>query len=133
MPLTFSTVLREKSRLCEFAGTLIGFALKKVLKILAILFGLFPAGLAYLQYLQIININWNKLQGTSQNAVTSLADATTQISNHISNVAESNYHATPALAISDFGIPLTGSMATGFAKSSISISVSNVQFTPNSW
>jgi hypothetical protein len=64
---------------------------------------------------------WNKLQGTSQNAVTSLADATTQISNHISYDVESNYHATPALAISDFGIPLTGSMATGFAKSSISI------------
>jgi FUN14 family protein len=67
---------------------LIGFALKKVLKILAILFGLFLAGLANLQYLQITDINWNKLQGTSQNAVTFLADATIQISSHISNVAE---------------------------------------------
>jgi len=41
-----------------FAGALIGFALKKVLKILAVIVGLFFAGLAYLQYQQIININW---------------------------------------------------------------------------
>jgi uncharacterized membrane protein (Fun14 family) len=87
--------------------------------------------LAYLQYLQIININWNKLQGTSQNAVTSLADASTQISNHISNVAE-QLSCYSALAISDFGIPLTGSMAMGFAKTSILYPGSNVQFTPNS-
>lgn len=40
-----------------FAGALIGFALKKVLKILAVLLGLFFAGLAYLQYQQIVNIN----------------------------------------------------------------------------
>ena len=40
-----------------FASALIGFALKKVLKILAVLLGLFFAGLAYLQYQQIVNIN----------------------------------------------------------------------------
>src|SRR5712692_6315737 len=85
-----------------FAGGLIGFALKKVLKLLAIVVGLFFAGLAYLQYQQIVNINWNKLQETSQNAVTTLANATTQISNHFSNVTDSNTHATTALAISNF-------------------------------
>ena len=98
-----------------FAGALIGFALKKVLKILAIVVGLFFAGLAYLQYQQIVNINWNKLQETSQNAVTTLSNATTQISSHISNVTDSNNHTTTALTISDFDIPLTGSMAAGFA------------------
>lgn len=97
-----------------FVGILIGYALKKIVKVVAIVVGLFFAGLAYLQYQQIVNINWNKLQATSENAITTLANATTQISNHISNVTESNNHATAALAISNFGIPLTGSMAMGF-------------------
>jgi len=57
-----------------FVGALIGFALKKVLKILAIVVGLFFAGLAYLQYQQILNINWNKLQATSQNVATMLGN-----------------------------------------------------------
>jgi len=45
-----------------FVGILIGYALKKVIKIVAVIVGLFLAGLAYLQYHQIANINWNKLQ-----------------------------------------------------------------------
>ena len=98
-----------------FAGALIGFALKKVLKILALVVGLFFAGLAYLQYQQIVNINWNKLQASSQNVVTTLANATTQMTNHISSATDSNNHGTTALAISNLGIPLTGSMAMGFA------------------
>ena len=97
------------------AGALIGFALKKVLKILALVVGLFFAGLVYLQYQQIVNINWNKLQVSSQNAVITLANATTQISTHINNVTDSTNHATSTLAISSLGIPLTGSMAMGFA------------------
>ena len=45
-----------------FVGILIGYALKKVIKLLAIIGRLFLAGLAYLQSQQIANINWNKLQ-----------------------------------------------------------------------
>jgi uncharacterized membrane protein (Fun14 family) len=94
-------------------GILIGYALKKVVKILAVVVGIFFAGLAYLQYQQIVNIDWNKLQAASQNAVIILANTTTQISNHINNITESNNHTT-ALAISNFGILLTESMAIGF-------------------
>jgi hypothetical protein len=36
---------------------LIGYALKKVIKIVAVIVGLFLAGLAYLQYHQVANIN----------------------------------------------------------------------------
>ena len=39
-----------------FVGVLIGYALKKVIKIVAVIVGLFLAGLAYLQYYQIINV-----------------------------------------------------------------------------
>jgi uncharacterized membrane protein (Fun14 family) len=89
-----------------FAGILIGYALKKVVKVVAVIAGLFFAGLAYLQYQQIVNTNWNKLQLVSQNAVTTLANATTQIPgfNNGDHVA----------ALSNLGIPLTGSMSVGF-------------------
>jgi uncharacterized membrane protein (Fun14 family) len=40
-----------------FVGVLIGYALKKVIKVVAVMVGLFLAGLAYLQYHQIANIN----------------------------------------------------------------------------
>jgi uncharacterized membrane protein (Fun14 family) len=36
-----------------FVGILIGYALKKVIKVLAVIVGLFLVGLAYLQYHQI--------------------------------------------------------------------------------
>jgi uncharacterized membrane protein (Fun14 family) len=98
-----------------FVGILIGYALKKVVKVVAIVVGLFFAGLAYLQYQQILNINWNKLEETSQTAITSIANATTQISDHIVNTTSIDSHATAALAITNLGIPLTGSMAMGCA------------------
>jgi uncharacterized membrane protein (Fun14 family) len=70
----------------------------------AIVVGLFFAGLAYLQYQQILSLNWAKLQAASQDTLTTLANATTQIP---------GFNNTGAL--SNLGIPLTGSMAMGFA------------------
>ncbi len=90
-----------------FVGILIGYALKKVVKIVAIVVGLFFAGLAYLQYQQIVAINWNKIPQISQNVVTTLANATTQIPGF-------NGGCSADIAISNFGIPLTGSMSVGF-------------------
>src|SRR5712691_8788611 len=85
-----------------FGGALIGYALKKLVKILAVVVGLFFAGLAYLQYQQIVNINWYKLQGVYENAATILANATTQMPSFNSG--------HPAdMTVSNFGIPLTGS------------------------
>jgi uncharacterized membrane protein (Fun14 family) len=93
-----------------FVGILIGYALKKVVKIAAIVVGLFFTGLAYLQYQQIVNIDWNKLQPVSQNAALTVLNVTryipglTNVSSHTTN-----------LTMSDFGIPLTASLAMGFA------------------
>ena len=56
----------------SFVGLLIGYALKKVIKIVAVIFGLFLAGLAYLQYHQIANNYWNKLLTVSEDASTTL-------------------------------------------------------------
>lgn len=91
-----------------FAGILIGYSLKKVLKLAAVVVGLFFAGVAYLQYQQILSVNWNKLQAASQNLLSNLANAT----NHIPGF-DANGNGT--LAITSLGIPLTGSMSTGFA------------------
>ncbi|MDP9289267.1 MAG: FUN14 domain-containing protein [Thermoproteota archaeon] len=93
-----------------FVGILIGYALKKVVKIVAIVVGLFFAGLAYLQYQQIVNIDWNKLQPFSQNAAMTVLNATKYIP-RFSNVSGHTTNVT----ISTFGIPLTTSMAMGFA------------------
>jgi uncharacterized membrane protein (Fun14 family) len=85
-----------------FAGILIGYALKKVIKMLAVVVGLFLAGLAFLQYQQIASINWNKIEGT----ISAVANAaSTTINDTNKNLA---------VATSNFGIPLTSSMSVGF-------------------
>jgi uncharacterized membrane protein (Fun14 family) len=96
-----------------FVGVLIGYAVKKVIKIVAIIAGLFLAGLAYLQYHQIANINWNKLQTVSESGITTLTKAIMQIP----GLGDSNQAATvtaSSLTMTSFGIPLTGSISAGF-------------------
>ena len=99
-----------------FVGLLIGYALKKVIKLLAIIVGLFLAGLAYLQYHHIANINWNKLQTVSEGTIITLSNLTMQIP-IISGGTVSDNHAaatTSSLAMTSFGIPVTGSISAGF-------------------
>src|SRR5215210_5352989 len=97
-----------------FVGILIGYALKKVIKILAVIVGLFLAGLAYLQSQQIANTNWNNLQTISEGTITTVSNAITQIP-AISSSANGHAAATSSsLAMTSFGIPLTGGMSAGF-------------------
>ena len=90
-----------------FTGVLIGYALKKVMKVVAVVVGLFFSGIAYLQYQQILSINWNKLQATSQNTLSTLVNSTA----HIPGFSSSDH--IPFL--SNLGIPLTGSISMGIA------------------
>ena len=96
-----------------FLGVLIGYALKKVIKLVAVIAGLFLAGLAYLQYLQVASINWNKLQTVSEDAITTLSNAITQVIG-ISGDGHAAVTTASSLAMTSFGIPLTGSMSAGF-------------------
>jgi uncharacterized membrane protein (Fun14 family) len=96
-----------------FVGILIGYTLKKVIKLVAVIVGLFLAGLAYLQYHQIANINWNKLQTVSESGITTLANAIIQIPG-ISGDGQAAAATASSLAMTSFGIPLTGSMSAGF-------------------
>jgi uncharacterized membrane protein (Fun14 family) len=75
-------------------GLLLGFALKKIVKLVAIVVGLFIAGLAYLQYHQVASIDWNRIE----------ALVTTAVGNAISQMGSQDM--TAALAMSNFGIPL---------------------------
>jgi uncharacterized membrane protein (Fun14 family) len=86
-----------------FGGLLLGYAIKKVVKLIAVIVGLFIAGLAYLQYQQIAAFDWNRIEVLASAA---LGNVTAQISN--------SQEAT-ALAMSNFGISLSGSMSAGFA------------------
>jgi uncharacterized membrane protein (Fun14 family) len=85
-----------------FGGLLLGYALKKVVKLIAVVVGLFIAGLAYLQYQQIASFNWDKIEGT----ISTIANTTTNTFN--------NYN-IETLATTNFGIPFTSSMSAGFA------------------
>ena len=97
-----------------FVGVLIGYALKKVIKLVAVVIGLFLAGLAYLQYHQIATIHWNKLQQVSEGVITTISNLTMQIPD-ISGTSDGHVAATASsLAMTSFGIPLTGSMSAGF-------------------
>ena len=92
-----------------FIGLLIGYALKKLVKLVAVVVGLFFAGIAYLQYEEVVNVNWTKLQAASQNTVSTIANATTQIPGF------GNDHHTPPLVMTKLGIPLAGSLSMGIA------------------
>jgi uncharacterized membrane protein (Fun14 family) len=85
-----------------FGGLLLGYALKKIVKLIAIIVGLFIAGLAYLQYQQISSFNWNKIEGT----ITLLVNTTANTFND---------NSIETLGLTNFGIPLTSGMSAGFA------------------
>lgn len=88
-----------------FGGIVIGYALKKVAKLIAIVLGMFLAGLAYLQYQGIASLNWNKLQSLTQGAAHTVINAS---QNGIPGVVTQHGFAS-------WGVPLTGGMAMGFA------------------
>jgi uncharacterized membrane protein (Fun14 family) len=98
-----------------FVGILIGYALKKAIKLVAVIVGLFLATLAYLQYHQIANINWNKLQTVSDGVITTLSSAIVQIPGFGDSSHAATVTASSSLTMTSFGIPLTGSMSAGFA------------------
>jgi hypothetical protein len=87
---------------------------------------IFLDGLAYLQYHQLASINWNKLQQISEGAINTVTNLIIQIQGISlgSSSADSGTAAAAAaaaaatassLAMTNFGIPLTGSMsAMGF-------------------
>jgi uncharacterized membrane protein (Fun14 family) len=83
---------------------LIGYAIKKILKISLIILGSFFGGVAYLQSQGLLNVNWERIEVASNQTMITLSKAITDDS------ANS--------VIANLGLPLTGSMgfAIGFMK-----------------
>lgn len=84
------------------AGILIGYAVKKILRIGIIILGGFLGGVAFLQIQGILSVNWHQVEGITGSAMETLNNAV--ISGHTANTLLMN-----------LGLPLTGSMALGFA------------------
>lgn len=83
-------------------GILIGYAVKKVLRIGLVILGTFFAALTYLHYHGLLGINWDKMEIISRSTLTALVDS--EITGNNANTVLSN-----------LGLPLTGGMAMGFA------------------
>jgi uncharacterized membrane protein (Fun14 family) len=105
------------------SGFLIGFALKRIMKILAVIAGVFFAALLYLESQHIVNVNWDKLQMISNSILSTITttNATTigggtgpiqSILGNNSTAATSILPITSTMV--NLGIPLTGSTAMGF-------------------
>ena len=92
-----------------FLGFLMGYAIKKILKIIIVVAGLLVGIMYYLQYNGLVALNWAKVEATLGNAMT------------IFNGISLNTPFCPGIsdqildAISNSGIPLTGGFAAGFA------------------
>jgi uncharacterized membrane protein (Fun14 family) len=84
-----------------FGGLILGYALKKAVKLIAVIVGLFIAALGFLQYQQIASVNWDKIEGI----ISTIVNATTNTFN--------GYN-IEYLATTNLGIPLTGGMSAGF-------------------
>ena len=87
------------------AGFLIGYAIKKGIKIIMTIAGLFLAGLAYLNYQGLISVDWANLASASNKALT-------DFSSNAGYVSAVDSQVIPTLM--NFGVPLTGSFAAGF-------------------
>jgi uncharacterized membrane protein (Fun14 family) len=107
-------------------GFLVGFMLKRIMKILAVIAGVFFAALLYLESQHIVNVNWDRLQ-TISNSVLSTIITTTNATSTTGGVGAGSIQAilgnnTGAAAsilpitstMANLGIPLTGSTAMGF-------------------
>lgn len=83
-------------------GILVGYAVKKVLRIGLVILGAFFAALAYLHFQGLLSVNWDKMEIISSSTLTALVDS--EITGNTANPVLSN-----------LGLPVTGGMAIGFA------------------
>lgn len=89
------------------AGFLIGYAVKKGIKIILGIAGLLLGGLAYLNYKGLVSVDWERIASVSNQAITELS---IDGANYASSIMDSQVVPT----MTNFGVPLTTSFAAGF-------------------
>jgi len=82
------------------AGFIIGFALKKVIKILAVIVGIFLGTLIYFQSQSFITINWAKLESLLESTMPTMSNSVSDTS-LVNNITGS------------MGLPLLGGLSLG--------------------
>jgi uncharacterized membrane protein (Fun14 family) len=88
-------------------GFLIGYAIKKVVRVMLVIVGLVFVAFMFLEYQKIITVNWNKIQSGTMAA---LGNATSgQLLAH-SGIPGTDHIAS---TMTNFGIPLSGSLTAG--------------------
>jgi uncharacterized membrane protein (Fun14 family) len=92
------------------AGFLIGYAIKRVMKILLIIGG-FLVGFIYLGYHKVVNIDWNRIYFSVEDGLSGIVNMT---SGKISPELPSGGDQLISAAFTNYGIPITGSIAAGF-------------------
>ena len=92
-----------------FLGFLMGYAIKKILKIIMIAAGSLVGITYYLQYNGVIALNWAKMEETMSNLMTHMNGFNLNTP-FFPGISDQFIH-----AISASGIPLTGGFAAGFA------------------
>jgi uncharacterized membrane protein (Fun14 family) len=108
-------------------GFLLGFTIKRIMKILAVIAGVFFAALLYLESQHIVNVNWDKLQTISNCILSTIATTTNATTTTggggigpIQSILGNNSTAAASAILpitntmTNLGIPLTGSTAMGF-------------------
>lgn len=93
------------------AGFLIGYALKKVMKVMLIIVGLIFVGFIYLEYHKVLSIDWNKIQLSVENGLSGIVNMTN--GNNTPEVPWGSGQLISA-TLANYGIPITGSLAAGF-------------------
>jgi uncharacterized membrane protein (Fun14 family) len=89
-------------------GAVVGYAIKKVVKIAAVVVGLFVAGLAYLSYKGWIDVKWAAIEIATRSA---LANVTTHAIDTLNNTA--SQFTTHSSTIAASGLPIAAGL--GFA------------------
>lgn len=84
-------------------GFMVGYALKKVIKIAMVIMGAFFGAVIYFQSQGIMFINWEKVYSMANGTMNTLVNSTGADQGIIQTV------------ITNLGIPLAGGMAAGFA------------------
>jgi len=92
-----------------FLGFLMGYAIKKILKIIMIAAGFLVGITYYLQYNGVIALNWAKMEEAMSNLMTHMNGLNLNTP-FFPGISDQFIH-----AISASGIPLTGGFAAGFA------------------
>lgn len=112
--------LATSAGLGGIVGFLIGYAIKKIIKLAMILIGLSIAGIMYLQSQKIFIVNWAEMENLSNNILLKVSNLTGV--NDIKNINTTDLltnntfettHNQLVTALTNLGLPFTGSITAG--------------------